>query len=57
MTTRTITVDGYPAFARTQRVQDLLLVSAFGLWATLLGLSPLLALRALKMLAALIVVN
>ena len=29
----------------TERKQDLLLVSSFGLWASLLGLSPVLAVR------------
>ena len=33
------------ASARAEGVQDLLLVSSFGLWAVLLGLSPVLALR------------
>jgi hypothetical protein len=31
----------------TERMQDLLLVSSFGLWAVVLGLSPVLALRLL----------
>ena len=31
--------------AWAERKQDLLLVSSFGLWAVLLGLSPVLALR------------
>lgn len=36
-----------PVSARTERMQDLLLVSSFGLWATLLGLAPVLAYRVL----------
>jgi hypothetical protein len=32
---------------RTQRVQDILLVSSFGLWAAVLGLGPVLAFRLL----------
>lgn len=46
-----------PASDRNQRARDLVLVSVFGLWATLLGLSPLLAYRTLKILSELIVVN
>jgi hypothetical protein len=37
----------YPVSERTQRMQDFLLVSSFGLWAVLLGLSPVLAFRML----------
>jgi hypothetical protein len=37
----------YPNSARSERMQDLLLVSSFGLWAALLGLSPVLAFRLL----------
>ena len=33
----------YPACQRVQRMQDFLLVSSFGLWAAVLGLSPVLA--------------
>jgi hypothetical protein len=33
----------YPICRRTQGIQDFLLVSSFGVWAALLGLSPLLA--------------
>jgi hypothetical protein len=33
----------YPNSERAERMQDLLLVSSFGLWAALLGLSPVLA--------------
>ena len=36
-----------PAAARAEAVQDLLLVSSFGLWAVLLGLAPVLALHLL----------
>ena len=36
-----------PNSAWTETKQDFLLVSAFGLWAILLGLSPVLALRLL----------
>ena len=37
----------YPACPRAQRRQDFLLVSSFGLWAVVLGLSPVLALHML----------
>ena len=37
----------YPSCVRTQRMQDILLVSSFGLWASILGLSPVLAFRLL----------
>ena len=37
----------YPACQRVQKLQDLLLVSSFGLWATVLGLSPVLAIHML----------
>ena len=47
MTTQTIRNAFYPAIARTETVQDLLLVSSFGLWAVLLGLIPALAFRML----------
>ncbi|HEX5232544.1 MAG TPA: hypothetical protein VFW56_09935 [Bradyrhizobium sp.] len=33
----------YPVCERALRKQDLLLVSSFGLWAAVLGLSPVLA--------------
>jgi hypothetical protein len=45
MTTHTIQNARYPACKRAQRVQDVLLVSSFGLWAALLGLAPVLAFR------------
>jgi hypothetical protein len=47
MTTQTIQDAKYPVSERTQRMQDFLLVSSFGLWAVLLGLSPVLAFRVL----------
>jgi hypothetical protein len=37
----------YPACPRVQRIQDFLLVSSFGLWAAVLGLSPVLAFHVL----------
>jgi hypothetical protein len=33
----------YPTCTRVQGMQDVLLISSFGLWAALLGLSPVLA--------------
>ena len=47
MTTRSIDNTRYPACERAQRMQDVLLVSSFGLWAAILGLSPVLAFRLL----------
>jgi hypothetical protein len=47
MTDQTIQNAGYPASERSQGVQDLLLVSSFGLWAALLGLTPVLVFRLL----------
>jgi hypothetical protein len=47
MTTQTIHNARQPAFDRAQRKKDVLLVSSFGLWAMLLGLSPVLAFRLL----------
>jgi hypothetical protein len=46
MTTQTIP-DAYLAPTHSEAVQDLLLVSSFGLWAMLLGLAPVLAFRLL----------
>ena len=46
MTTQSSTTR-YPTCARAQRMQDVLLVSSFGLWAAILGLSPVLAFRLL----------
>jgi hypothetical protein len=37
----------YPISERSQGVQDLVLVSSFGLWAALLGLAPVLVFRLL----------
>jgi hypothetical protein len=37
----------FPTSKRVQRMQDVLLVSSFGLWAVLLGLTPVLAFRLL----------
>ena len=42
MTAQTIRTK-YPYSERAERIHDLLLVSSFGLWAALLGLSPVLA--------------
>ena len=45
MTTQTIRDTASLASARVEAVQDLLLVSSFGLWAMLLGVAPVVALR------------
>jgi hypothetical protein len=47
MTDQPIQTVSYPTSERSQGVQDLLLVSSFGLWAALLGLTPVLAFRLL----------
>ena len=47
MTTQSIQNARYPVCVRAQRMQDILLVSSFGLWAAILGLSPVLAFRLL----------
>ena len=47
MTTQTIPNTRYPICERAQKMQDLLLVSSFGVWALLLGFSPVLAFRLL----------
>jgi len=47
MTTHVNQNKRHPNSARGERMQDLLLVSSFGLWAALLGLSPVLAFRLL----------
>jgi hypothetical protein len=47
MTTQIIQNAKYPTCERTQRMQDVLLVSSFGLWAAVLGLGPVLAFRLL----------
>jgi hypothetical protein len=43
MTNQAIPNSRYPACPRVQKMQDFLLVSSFGLWAAVLGLSPVLA--------------
>jgi hypothetical protein len=43
MTAHTIQNKKYPACARAQRMHDVLLVSSFGVWAAVLGLSPVFA--------------
>ena len=45
MTTETFRDAANQASARAEAVQDLLLVSSFGLWAMLLGVAPVVALR------------
>jgi hypothetical protein len=47
MTTRIVQNACHPASAQPERIQDLLLVSSFGLWAALLGLAPVLVYRLL----------
>jgi hypothetical protein len=47
MSTQIIQKTGYPNSEWAERIRDLLLVSSFGLWAALLGLSPVLAFRVL----------
>ena len=47
MTAQTIQNARYPISERSQGVQDLVLVSSFGLWAALLGLTPVLLFRLL----------
>lgn len=47
MTDQSIRNARYPACERGQRMQDILLVSSFGLWAAILGLSPVLVFRLL----------
>jgi hypothetical protein len=47
MTTHTIQNSRSPVCERAQRMQDVLLVSSFGLWAALLGFAPVLAFRLL----------
>jgi hypothetical protein len=37
----------YPTCARIQGMQDVLMISSFGLWAAVLGLSPVLAFHVL----------
>jgi hypothetical protein len=45
MTTDTIPNKRFANSKWAERKQDFLLISSFGLWATLLGLSPVLAVR------------
>ncbi len=45
MTAAIIKNKRYPNSVWAERKQDFLLVSAFGLWASVLGLSPVLAVR------------
>jgi len=47
MTTQASQKARYPISRHAQRMQDVFLVSSFGLWAVLLGLSPVLAFRLL----------
>jgi hypothetical protein len=47
MTTRINSNAAVSAAAQGERIHDLLLVSSFALWATLLGLAPVLAYRLL----------
>jgi hypothetical protein len=47
MTTPSSANARYPICKRAQSMQDFLLVSSFGLWAVVLGLSPVLAFHAL----------
>ncbi len=47
MTTPSIANTRYPISEQAQRMQDLLLVASFALWAAVLGLSPVLAFHAL----------
>jgi hypothetical protein len=47
MTTQSISNARYPVCKRARRMQDVWLVSSFGLWAAILGLSPVLAFRLL----------
>jgi hypothetical protein len=47
MTTQTISNPRYPICERAQTMQDILMVASFALWATILGLSPVLAYRLL----------
>ncbi len=47
MRTQIIRTVAVPSPARTETWRDLLIVSAFGLWAVLLGFMPVVALRML----------
>ncbi len=43
MTPQTMEDAGNPNSVRSERVQDLLMISSFGFWAVLLGVMPVLA--------------
>jgi hypothetical protein len=43
MTTQAVQKDSYLICQRAERIQDVLLVSSFGLWAVVIGLLPVLA--------------
>ena len=47
MTVPAILVDRYPTSRHAQRMQDIFLLSSFGLWAVLLGFAPVLVFRLL----------
>ncbi len=47
MTVPAIRVDRCPTSRHAQGMQDIFLLSSFGLWAVLLGLAPVLAFRLL----------
>jgi hypothetical protein len=47
MTTPTIQTSRYPNSKYAEGMQDFLLVSSFGLWALVLGFTPVFAFRAL----------
>lgn len=47
MITQAVQETRYPVSGHARRMQDVFLVSSFGLWAVLLGLSPVLAFRLL----------
>ena len=47
MSTQAIQKISHPISGRSEKMQDLLLVSSFGLWAALLGVAPVLVFRGL----------
>ncbi|MFL6825289.1 MAG: hypothetical protein ACJ8E2_02380 [Bradyrhizobium sp.] len=47
MSTQRIRNAGDPAWRQSERMNDLLVVSSFGLWALLLGFAPVLAVHLL----------
>jgi hypothetical protein len=47
MAARTKSKACYPSYERTRRIQDFCIVSSFVLWATLLGLGPIVTYRIL----------